>query len=311
MSFLINYMQYMQESRVKSSELEYFEMNLFFWNKKDSSHWLQYRENFMRNYDLVLGSMDGDAKLAWIRQLKNFIARDNIFYYLDKINKDWIANNIDVSSVMEIKASLTGARPVVFLTVHSFYQTLMPLVLAQYLGPVSPFALDENAETDTVIKSYLTSMYAGMTKSLSGGSLLKVGADKSLDSRNKARSIMAEKGNIYAAIDMIHPNLGDNSKVKLSTNYFDIDVLAGVINMGLKYDAQFLMPFISTIDDGSLRLDLFELKGSSMKDILIAFQNEFNSILVRDVASWEGGSLLKYNEYSNENKSSTNAGYFS
>jgi hypothetical protein len=135
-----------------------------------------------------------------------------------------------------------------------------------------------------------------MEQGLNGGSLLKVGAGKSDAAKLEVNEILKQKGNVYAAIDMVHPLLGSKTKVSLKTDFFEMDVLAGIIDTGLSNEAQFVFPFISLVRDGTLRLEMFTLSGSTTEEILSSFQKVFDSIILRDVSVWEGASLLTYKE---------------
>lgn len=289
-------MQYIQESRLKSKELDYHEMNLFFWDKIGSSHWLERRSSFLRNYDLILNKLDNNFDAAWLRQLRNFIARDNLYHYYSKIDNQWILNNVDVTSVEGFNYSLVRSRPVVFITFHHFFQVLTPMVLAQFFGPVFPFVLDESTESNDVVRNYLSVMYEAGRASLSGGDVLKVGADKTADSRAQTIKVLKQKGSLYAAIDMLHPSLGVNTKTNLTTRHFEFDILAGVVSLGVKHNSQFVFPFMSLERDGTLRLEMYKLEGATTGDILKSFENIFDSIISRDISVWEGASLLSYKE---------------
>ena len=295
-AFISDYISYIQESRIKSETLGYHEMNQYFWQNIESSHWREKRANFYRNHDLVLNKLDDDVDATWMKQAKNFIARDNLLHYLAKVDNQWIEVNMDTQGFEPVACSLSRAKPVVFLTFHNFYQVLIPIVLAQYFGPVSSFVLDEEAEKDGLVRTYLSELYKGMEKGLNGGSLLKVGATKSDAAKLKVNEVLRQKGNVYAAIDMVHPLLGSKTKVSLKTDFFEMDVLAGIIDTGLSNEAQFAFPFISLVRDGTLRLEMFTLSGSTTEEVLTSFQKVFDSIILRDVSVWEGASLLSYKE---------------
>jgi hypothetical protein len=295
-AFISDYISYIQESRLKSETLSYHEMNQYFWHNIDSSHWREKRANFYRNHDLILNKLDDDVEATWIKQAKNFIARDNLLHYLAKVDSQWIEVNMDTQGFEPVACSLTRSKPVVFLTFHNFYQVLIPTVLAQYLGPVSSFVLDEEAESDGLVRTYLSELYKGMEQGLNGGSLLKVGAGRTYAAKLKVNEILEQKGNVYAAIDMVHPLLGSKTKVTLKTDFFEMDVLAGIIDIGLSKEAQFALPFISLARDGKLRLEMFTLSGSSTEEILASFQKVFDSIILKDISVWEGASLLSYKE---------------
>jgi len=295
-AFLSNYIAYIQESRSKSKDLEYREMNQYFWKNIEESHWREKRPTFYKNHELVLHKLEDNVDGAWLRQVKNFIARDNLFHYLSGINEEWIKTNMDTVSFESVEGNLVRSKPVVFLTFHNFYQVLLPLVLAQYFGPVFAFALDEMTEADTLVRTYMTEMYKNMQGSFNGGSLLKVGAENSESSRLKAKEVLAQKGNIFAAIDMVHPLLGSKSKTSLKADFFEVEVLSGVIESGLKSNAQFTFPFISLVRDGSLRLEMFTLTGSTTEEVLESYQKVFDSLILRDISVWEGASLLTYKE---------------
>lgn len=294
--FLSDYFSYLQESRLKAGELKYYEINQHFWKDMASSHWREKRANFHQNFETVLHNLDDDVESAWGRQNKNFIARDNLFHYFSKVDAKWINDNMDTLAFDSTVHTLVRTRPVVFLSFHNFYQILIPIVLAQYFGPVSSFVLDEAAETDVLIRSYLSEMYKSMKQGLNGGSLLKVGVDKSDAIKRQVNQLLAQKGNIYAAIDMVHPLLGNKTKVSLSTKYFEMSVLMGVIETGLKNNAQFAFPFISLVQDGTLRLEMFILNGSTTEEVLESYRRVFDSLISRDIAIWEGASLLSYKE---------------
>jgi hypothetical protein len=95
---------------------------------------------------------------------------------------------------------------------------------------------------------------------------------------------------------MVHPLLGSKTKVTLKTDFFEMEVLAGIIDIGLSKEAQFALPFISLARDGKLRLEMFTLSGSSTEEILASFQKVFDSIILKDISVWEGASLLSYKE---------------
>lgn len=271
-AFLSDYISYIQESRVKSEELDYYQMNQYFWKEIDKSHWREKRPNFYRNYDLVLHKFGDDADKMWERQVKNFIARDNLLHYLPKVDKSWVEANIDMLGFDTVNASLVRSRPVVFLSFHNFYQVLIPMVLAQYNGPVSSFVLDEAAEGDKLVQTYMLELYKGMRQGLNGGDLLKVGAENSERSKQNLSKVLKRKGCIYAAIDMVHPLLGSKTKVSLKSSYFEMEVLSGVINAGVEECAQFIFPFISLVRDGTLRFEMFTLNGSTTELILESYR---------------------------------------
>lgn len=296
-AFIADYIAYVQESRLKSESLDYKELNTFFWNTLENSHWRGQRENFVNNHHRVLYKVsNGDLEACWKRHLKNFIARDNLFNYLDKIDKDWIASNLGAGFSNELLELKECSVPLVFITVHNFFQTLIPLVLAQYLGPVNSFALDEVAEKDPLVRSYLSEMYKKMLVSLNGGDLLKVGGEASELSKTKLADIFESDGIIYAAIDIPHATLGANTRASVKTKHFEFDVLYGVIIAGLKAGASFKFPYIYTNDDGSLSYEMHSLVGTTVEEILNSFENVFDLYLLKDVASWEGASLLTFKE---------------
>lgn len=294
-TFVADYIAYVQESRIKSEGLHYYQMNQYFWKNIDNSHWREKRDNFYRNHSLVLHQLAPDADKVWLKQLKNFIARDNLLYYLPKVDDAWIDANVNTLGFDAVKNSLVRSTPVVYLTFHNFYQVLIPLLLAQHFGPVYPFVLDEDAEGDHLTRVYLSELYKGMEQSLNGGRLLKVGAQKSESSKLKMREVLAQKGSIYAAIDMVHPLLGGKTKVALKTKYFEIEILTGVVREGLLADSQFAFPFVSLTDDGTLRMEMFRLDGVTVEEILESYQKIFDMLIARDVSVWEGASLLTYN----------------
>lgn len=295
-AFLSDYISYIQESRAKSEELDYYEMNQYFWKNIDSSHWREKRANFYRNYESVLHKFEGNADDSWLGQIKNFIARDNLLHYLPSIDQHWIDTNVNMLGFNDESDLLVRTRPVVFLSFHNFYQVLTPLLLAQYFGPVFAFALDEMAENDHLVRTYMAEMYKRMGGSFNGGGLLKVGAENTEASRVKLKEILEQKGSVYAAIDMIHPQLGNKTKVSLKADFFEFEVLAGVVDAGLKKDAQFVFPFISLVGDGTLRFEMFRLNGSTTEEVLSSYQKVFDSIILRDISVWEGASLLSYKD---------------
>lgn len=294
--FLSKYMAYLQTAREKARGLKYFEMNKYFFQSQEDCHWQEKRPFFYHNHKVVLNNLDGDVDLAWQRHVRNYIARDNLFHFYSKIDKHWIENNVDVTDFNSKVGDLVRTRPVVYISTHSFFQVLIPMVLAQYLGPVYPFVLDEVCESNEVIRDYLAEMYDVGSRSLSGGCVLKVGGTLGAKSRSKSIEVLKQKGNIYAAIDMLHPSLGNHSKVSLSTSNFKFDVMAGVISLGLKFDAQFVFPFISLQENGALRLEMFFLGGSTTGEVLASFQSVFESLVNQDVASWEGASLMTFKD---------------
>lgn len=294
--FLSKYMAYLQNARGKAYDLEYFEMNNYFFQSQEDCHWQEKRFSFYRNHKAVLNNLDGDVDLAWQRHVRNYIARDNLFYFYSKIDKRWVENNVDVTGFNSKVGDLVRTRPVVYISTHSFFQVLIPMVLAQYLGPVFPFVLDEICESNEVIRNYLAEMYEAGSRSLSGGCVLKMGGALGAKSRSKSIEVLKQKGNVYAAIDMLHPSLGNQSKVSLSTSNFKFDVLAGVISLGLKFDAQFVFPFISLQKNGTLRLETFFLDGSTTGEVLGSFRSVFESLVNQDIASWEGVSLMTFKE---------------
>ena len=295
-AFLSDYIRYIQESRVKSEELEYYEMNQFFWKNVEFSHWREKRANFYRNFESILYKLEDNVDYAWNKQIKNFIARDNLLHCLPKVDQEWVSRNVDMLGFDAVSSSLVRTKPVVFLSFHNFYQVLIPMVLAQYMGSVSSFVLDENAESDSLVRTYMKEMYKGMKQGLNGGELLKVGAEESDSSRLRLREILEQKGSVYAAIDMVHPLLGTKTKVSLKANFFELEVLAGIVGAGLEKNAQFIFPFISLVRDGTLRLEMFRLEGSTVTDVLSSFQKVFDSIILRDISVWEGASLLTYKD---------------
>lgn len=294
--FLSKYMVYLQASQLKANELEYFEMNKYFFQDQENSHWQEKRSTFYHNHNAVLNYLNNDADAAWQRHICNYIARDNLFNFYSKIDKDWIKSNVDMGSFDSNISSLVRTRPVVYLTTHSFFQVLIPLILAQHTGPVFPFALDETCEDNETIRNYLSQMYDNVSYSLSGGSVLKVGGESHVKSRSKSIKVLKEKGNLYAAIDMLHPSLGVHSKVSLVTSHFKFDVLAGIVSLGIKYNAQFVFPFTSLMPNGKLRFETFLLEGSTTGKVLESFQKVFDSIMLSDISTWEGASSLTYKE---------------
>lgn len=293
---LSKYMQYMQESRVKSKELDFFQMNQYFFKKIENSHWAEKKTIFSNNYNLIWNNLDNDIDASWERQLKNFISRDNLFHYLGHIDLSWIEVNVDSTALKNIEPPLVKSRPTVFLTFHHFYQILAPLILAQYFGPVSAFAFDEEVEPDKAIRSYLAAMYEGMKLSMNGGHLLKVGGQQSEETRIKVKEILHKKGNVYAALDMVNPLFGKNTKAVLKTSYFETDILIGIISLGIKYNAQFTFPFISLREDGRLKFELFNLTGNTVNEVIDSFRNIFESLILRDFTVWEGASLLSFKD---------------
>ena len=119
-AFLSNYIAYIQESRSKSKDLEYREMNQYFWKNIEESHWREKRPTFYKNHELVLHKLEDNVDGAWLRQVKNFIARDNLFHYLPEINEEWIKTNMDTVSFESVEGNLVRSKPVVFLTFHNF-----------------------------------------------------------------------------------------------------------------------------------------------------------------------------------------------
>lgn len=294
--FLSDYISYIQESRVKAAELDYYEMNQYFWRDVDSSHWREKRASFYRNHEAILHELDSDVDGAWGRQIRNFIARDNLFHFLPRINQDWVSSNVDMLGFEAVSASLVRSRPVVFLSFHNFYQVLVPMIIAQYVDPVSSFVLDEDAEGDRLIQTYMAEMYKGMEQGLNGGSLLKVGAGKSDKAKRDLEEILERRGCVYAAIDMVHPQLGGKTKHIIQGDLFEFEVLAGIVDAGLEQNAQFVFPFISLVRNGRLRFEMFNLSGSTAKEVLSSYQKVFDSIILRDVSVWEGASLLSYKD---------------
>lgn len=296
-AFVADYIAYVQESRLKSNTLSYKELNQYFWRQLASSHWRGQRDLFYANYENVLHEISASTcEAVWEQHLKNFIARDNLFYYFEEVNSDWIDNNV-VNNLTEFDTGLLHRPgPVVFLTVHNFYQALIPVLLAHKFGSVCAFVLDEQVENDPLIRMYLSQMYNNVEKNLCGGSLLKVGAAKAEASRVKLKEALENDGRIYAAIDKVHPTLGESTKVTLSTEFFDMDVLSGVILAGLEASATFVFPSVSTLEDGRLRFEMFELVGRDVEGVLRSFQAVFDKLLSKDVAGWEGASLMTFKE---------------
>ena len=296
-AFIADYIAYVQESRLKSEILEYKDLNAFFWNTLENSHWRGKRENFVKNYEGVIHKVSSESiDDCWERHLKNYIARDNLFNYLDKIDAGWIAGNLNPDFLDELSGLEEHSAPLVFITVHNFFQTLIPLVLAQYLGPVNSFALDDAAEKDPLIRSYLTEMYKRILVSLNGGVLLKVGGAESSFSKKKSEEVLEAGGIVYAAIDIPHPTLGTNTRASVKANYFEFDVLYGIVVAGLKVGADFKFPYVYTNNDGGLCFEMHSLTGTTVDEVLSSFQKVFDGYLSKDVASWEGASLMTFKE---------------
>ena len=52
--FLSKYMVYLQASQLKANELEYFEMNKYFFQDQENSHWQEKRSTFYHNHNTAV-----------------------------------------------------------------------------------------------------------------------------------------------------------------------------------------------------------------------------------------------------------------
>lgn len=285
--FATVYMRYFMAAMPLSGKLSFSELNAHFFALSSTSHWQSKKTLFERNVNLIPG-LAVNTSDRWQQHLQGYIARDNLFFYMDKINPNWVAKNIDISGISgAVKQDFLSDQPKILLCFHSFLHMLAPLLLANLFGPVHVLALDAKLAGEGGLVPYYLQMYSRMEKSLAGGSILPVAGDSTSQSVSKTREVLAGGGIVYTAIDMFPANLNVNNITHLSGEIFNYSLMSGLIDIGIKADALFYVPLVRFLPSGKLTFDLYALPRGDKLAILQKYIALLEGELLCNPAFWE------------------------